>query len=85
MAVIARVAFKLAMLLEWVATPDIPADKFCRPPNLGQIDHSSRLAAKASPAVVARGNQAMLRFDERATLPHIHRPVLVVSGANDPA
>ena len=49
----------------------------------GQIDHSSRLAAKASPAVVARGNQAMLRFDERATLPHIHRPVLVVSGAND--
>lgn len=49
----------------------------------GQIDYASRLAASASPAVVARGNQAMLRFDERATLPQIHRPVLVVSGAHD--
>lgn len=49
----------------------------------GQIDYASRLAATASPAVVARGNQAMLRFDERATLPQIHRPVLVVSGAHD--
>ena len=49
----------------------------------GQIDHSSRLAAKASPAVVGRGNQAMLKFDERATLPQIHQPVLIVSGAND--
>ncbi|HUQ68023.1 MAG TPA: alpha/beta hydrolase [Planctomycetaceae bacterium] len=49
----------------------------------GQVDYSSRMAAKASPAVVARGNLAMLGFDERATLPQVHVPALVVSGQHD--
>ncbi|HUQ68014.1 MAG TPA: alpha/beta hydrolase, partial [Planctomycetaceae bacterium] len=49
----------------------------------GQVDYASRMAAKASPAVVARGNLAMLKLDERATLPQVHVPALVVSGQND--
>lgn len=49
----------------------------------GQIDYASRLCAKASPAVVARGNLAMLRFDEQATLPQVEVPVLVVGGRHD--
>ncbi|HUQ72767.1 MAG TPA: alpha/beta hydrolase [Planctomycetaceae bacterium] len=49
----------------------------------GQVDYASRMAATASPAVVARGNLAMLRFDERATLPQVHTPALIVSGQHD--
>jgi pimeloyl-ACP methyl ester carboxylesterase len=47
------------------------------------LDHSARLAAKAWPAVVARGNLAMLDFNEERTLPKVEIPVLVVSGEHD--
>ena len=49
----------------------------------GQVEYSSRLFAKASPAVTARGNLEMLSFDEQATLPTINVPVLIVAGGND--
>lgn len=47
------------------------------------IDHSSLLAAKASPAVVGRGNLAMTKFDARDVLPRINVPTLVVCGQED--
>jgi pimeloyl-ACP methyl ester carboxylesterase len=49
----------------------------------GQVDFAARLSSFASPAVVARGMLAMLRFDEAAALPHITVPVLILSGVND--
>jgi pimeloyl-ACP methyl ester carboxylesterase len=49
----------------------------------GQIDHGAWLAAKAWPGVVARGNLAMLAFDEQATLPEIDIPALVIAGKHD--
>jgi pimeloyl-ACP methyl ester carboxylesterase len=49
----------------------------------GQIDLASRLSSLASPAVVARGMLAMLKFDEAATLRRIGVPLLVISGVND--
>jgi pimeloyl-ACP methyl ester carboxylesterase len=49
----------------------------------GQLNHGAWLAAKAWPAVVARGNLAMLEFDEQATLPHIEIPTLVLAGRHD--
>jgi pimeloyl-ACP methyl ester carboxylesterase len=48
-----------------------------------QLNYGAWLAAKAWPAVVARGNLAMLKFDEEKTLPHIEVPVLVVAGSHD--
>lgn len=48
-----------------------------------QIDHGARLAALAWPATVARGNLAMLNFDEQQTLPQVPVPVLVVEGVHD--
>lgn len=48
-----------------------------------QIDHVSRLQARAWPAVVGRGCLAMTAFDEQATLPHVTVPALVIVGAND--
>lgn len=48
-----------------------------------QLDHSARLGAKAWPAVLARGNSGMLKFNEEQTLTKIDVPVLVVSGTND--
>lgn len=48
-----------------------------------QIDYSSRLATIAWPGILARGNLAMLRFDEERTLSTISVPVLAVGGAND--
>lgn len=48
-----------------------------------QLDHAARLAAEAWPAAVARGNLAMLKFDEQATLPQIQIPTLVIAGNND--
>lgn len=49
----------------------------------GQIEYASRLCAAAWPAVVARGNLAMLEFDERATLPTIEIPTLVIGAQHD--
>jgi pimeloyl-ACP methyl ester carboxylesterase len=48
-----------------------------------QLDHGARLAAESWPATVARGNLAMLKFDEQTTLPQIHVPTLVIGGNND--
>lgn len=48
-----------------------------------QIERGAKLAARAWPATLARGNLAMLAFDEEATLPSINVPVLVVGGTND--
>ena len=49
----------------------------------GQVDFASRLAAFASPAVVARGSLAMLRFDESETLKDVRAATLVFAGRND--
>jgi pimeloyl-ACP methyl ester carboxylesterase len=49
----------------------------------GQVDFAARLSSFASPAVVARGMLAMLRFDEAQTLPSIKVPTVVVAGASD--
>jgi pimeloyl-ACP methyl ester carboxylesterase len=48
-----------------------------------QLDRSALLAAKAWPAVVARGNMAMTGFNEEASLPEIEIPVLIIAGEND--
>lgn len=49
----------------------------------GQLDFATRFTAMASPAVLARGMLAMLRYDERATLGKIPVPTLVVAGDTD--
>lgn len=48
-----------------------------------QLDHSARLGARAWPAVLARGNSGMMKFNEEQTLTKIDVPVLVVAGTND--
>jgi pimeloyl-ACP methyl ester carboxylesterase len=48
-----------------------------------QVHYGAWLAAKAWPAVVARGNLAMLKFDEQKQLPQIEIPVLVIAGSHD--
>jgi pimeloyl-ACP methyl ester carboxylesterase len=48
-----------------------------------QIEHGARLMAAAWPATVARGNLAMLKFNEETTLPDIDVPVLVLVGEHD--
>jgi pimeloyl-ACP methyl ester carboxylesterase len=48
-----------------------------------QLDHGARLAAAAWPAAVARGNLAMLKFNEEATLPQVQIPTLVIAGNHD--
>jgi pimeloyl-ACP methyl ester carboxylesterase len=49
----------------------------------GQLDYAAWLAAKAWPAVISRGNLAMVTFDEQRTLPEIEIPVLVIEGKHD--
>jgi pimeloyl-ACP methyl ester carboxylesterase len=49
----------------------------------GQLNYGAWLAAKAWPGVIARGNLAMLAFDEQETLPHVDIPVLVIAGRHD--
>jgi pimeloyl-ACP methyl ester carboxylesterase len=48
-----------------------------------QLDRSALLAAKAWPAVVARGNMAMTEFNEERSLPEAKIPVLIIAGSND--
>jgi pimeloyl-ACP methyl ester carboxylesterase len=48
-----------------------------------QLDHGARLAAASWPAVVARGNLAMLNFNEERTLARLEIPVLVIAGEHD--
>jgi pimeloyl-ACP methyl ester carboxylesterase len=49
----------------------------------GQLNYGAWLAAKAWPGVVARGNLAMVHFNEDATLGRIDVPVLVIGGKHD--
>jgi pimeloyl-ACP methyl ester carboxylesterase len=49
----------------------------------GELQHGAWLGAKAWPAVIARGNFAMLEFDERKTLREIELPVLVIAADYD--
>jgi pimeloyl-ACP methyl ester carboxylesterase len=49
----------------------------------GDVHHAAWLAVKAWPAVVARGNLAMLEFDESTSLADIDIPVLVIGAAYD--
>jgi pimeloyl-ACP methyl ester carboxylesterase len=48
-----------------------------------QLDHAARLAALAYPAAVARGNLAMLKFNEEQTLESVDTPTLVIAGEHD--
>lgn len=48
-----------------------------------QLEHAALLAVQAWPGVLARGNLAMQRFNEEATLPKIDLPVLVFAGRHD--
>jgi pimeloyl-ACP methyl ester carboxylesterase len=49
----------------------------------GQVDFSARLSAKGSPAVQAKGNLAMFRWQATEVLPTIGVPVLILSGDRD--
>lgn len=48
-----------------------------------QVNHGALLAAGSWPATVARGNLAMLAFNEEETLPEVAIPVLVIGGEHD--
>lgn len=48
-----------------------------------QLNYGAWLAATSWPGVIARGNLAMLEFDEQATLPKIDIPVLVIAANHD--
>jgi pimeloyl-ACP methyl ester carboxylesterase len=56
---------------------------FCGKQTLRQLNYGALLAAKAWPAVVARGNLAMVNFDEQKQLPQIDIPVLVIAASHD--
>jgi pimeloyl-ACP methyl ester carboxylesterase len=49
----------------------------------GQLNYSAWLAAKSWPGVVARGNLAMLDFDEQEALPRVEVPALVIAAHHD--
>ena len=48
-----------------------------------QLDHTALLMTRNSPAVVAHGDLAMLRWDGTQGLPHLTVPTLVVGGDAD--
>jgi pimeloyl-ACP methyl ester carboxylesterase len=48
-----------------------------------QLNYAAWLAAKAWPGVIARGNLAMLNFDEQTVLPTVEIPVLVIAARHD--
>ncbi|MCW1925843.1 alpha/beta hydrolase [Luteolibacter arcticus] len=48
-----------------------------------QVDFAARFSPRASPAVLARGMLAMMRYDAFAALPLIKVPTLVVAGDRD--
>ncbi|MBD2094322.1 alpha/beta hydrolase [Trichocoleus sp. FACHB-591] len=49
----------------------------------GQLNFSTILGLIAQPGILARGVLAMLRYDERATLPTVAVPTLVIAGHAD--
>jgi pimeloyl-ACP methyl ester carboxylesterase len=52
-------------------------------PTRAQLDHAALLPAKASPAVQAKGNLAMMRWDATDDLPGVRIPALVLIGGRD--
>jgi pimeloyl-ACP methyl ester carboxylesterase len=48
-----------------------------------QLEHTTLLATRNPPAVQAKGNLAMFRWDASAVLPEIRKPVLVLGGDAD--
>ena len=48
-----------------------------------QLEHTTLLATRNPPGVLARGNLAMFEWDATATLPTIPVPVLVIGGDRD--
>ncbi len=48
-----------------------------------QLEHTTLLATRNPPGVLARGNLAMFEWDATATLPGIPIPVLVIGGDRD--
>jgi pimeloyl-ACP methyl ester carboxylesterase len=48
-----------------------------------EVDFAARFQLRASPAVLARGMLAMMRYDATATLPGVSVPALVVAGDRD--
>lgn len=56
---------------------------FGRHASRGEVDFAARLACKASPAVQAKGNLAMLHWSAADLLPQIDVPVLIVAGERD--
>ena len=48
-----------------------------------QLDYVAWLSTNAWPAVVARGNLAMFRYDARSATQRINVPLLVIGGEND--
>ena len=48
-----------------------------------QLDFAAYFTAKMSPAVLAKGILAMLRWEETATLPHINLPTLIITSDAD--
>ena len=59
------------------------ATAFSRKVSRGQLDFATRFTVKMNPAVVAKGNLAMLSWDVTASLPGIQVPVLILSGESD--
>jgi pimeloyl-ACP methyl ester carboxylesterase len=49
----------------------------------GQLDFAAYFTAKMSPAVLAKGILAMLRWDETATLSQINVPTLIITSDAD--
>ncbi|MGZ9113120.1 MAG: alpha/beta fold hydrolase [Brevundimonas sp.] len=48
-----------------------------------QLEHTTLLATRNPPGILARGNLAMFRWDATQTLPGIKTPVLVIGGDKD--
>ncbi len=69
----------------WNGTLHVAArfESFSGKQSWDQLDYSAKRGALARPSVIARGNDAMLEFDEQETLRRIDCPTLVVSGNND--
>jgi pimeloyl-ACP methyl ester carboxylesterase len=79
----------LARLMNWLSYGNGSAHRsterssFSGRESRGQLEFLTRYMLSASPAVVARGFLAMLRYDATGVLPHVPVPTLVVAGDQD--
>jgi pimeloyl-ACP methyl ester carboxylesterase len=48
-----------------------------------QLEHTTLLATRSDPGLLARGDLAMFHWDATAALQHVRRPVLVIGGDAD--